>query len=63
MSKEELETFEKVLNDCKISFTKDDGLYIIGKGTTSDFIQTKGYNLLYCVKRLSVSETVENLLK
>ena len=60
---EEQKVFESLLTTCKLSFTVEDGLYMISKGNQVPvMIQTQGFNLLSCTKRLMDSRIVENLL-
>jgi len=62
----EKEIFEKVLKECGFEIESyDDGLYEISHRYSSlyETIQTKGYNLLYCLKRLTNTELTLEVLR
>lgn len=62
----EKETFEKVLKECGFEIeSENDGLYEISHRYSSlyETIQTKGYNLLYCLKRLTNTKLALEVLR
>ena len=66
MSVYEEEIFEKVLKECGFEIESyDDGLYEISHRYSSlyETIQTKGYNLLYCLKRLTNTKLTLEVLR
>lgn len=66
MTVSEKEIFEKVLKECGFEIeSEDDGLYEISHRYSSlyETIQTKGYNLLYCLKRLTNTELTLEVLR
>ena len=62
----EEEIFEKVLKECGFEIESyDDGLYEISHRYSSlyEIIQTKDYNLLYCLKRLTNTNLTLEVLR